>query len=179
MDSVQFGYNGYVRHALIISTRTNDPSHVEGKPKPIVHRAGGMLLQSAKELIICGDFVPEDIFFYYTTTGWYEFRLCTAKEPKKRIYTFHRMMWNFLIGGLSIGLTLVLYDGSPLKDSSYLWKLTDSIGITVFGVRWACFIITSCSLRFQPHWETVPSTWSNLRSVIFWNVKADVRIFSP
>ncbi|KAF8329778.1 uncharacterized protein EI90DRAFT_3061952 [Cantharellus anzutake] len=88
-------------------------SGTTGKPKPIVHRAGGMLLQSAKELIICGDFVPEDVYFYYTTTGW--------------------MMWNFLVGGLSIGLTLVLYDGSPLRDPSFLWQLTDKIGITVFG----------------------------------------------
>lgn len=33
-----------------------------GKPKPIVHRAGGMLLQAAKEFVICGDFVADDIF---------------------------------------------------------------------------------------------------------------------
>lgn len=43
------------------------------------------------------------------------------------------MMWNFLIGGLSVGSTLVLYDGSPLRDPSYLWKLVDDIGITIFG----------------------------------------------
>jgi acetoacetyl-CoA synthetase len=40
-----------------------------GKPKPIVHRAGGMLLQLAKELEICGDFTEDDVFLYYTTTG--------------------------------------------------------------------------------------------------------------
>jgi acetoacetyl-CoA synthetase len=43
------------------------------------------------------------------------------------------MMWNFLISGLSVGSTLVLYDGSPLRDPSYLWKLVDDIGITIFG----------------------------------------------
>jgi hypothetical protein len=36
--------------------------------RPIVHRAGGMLLQSKKELMICADLRPEDVFFYYTTT---------------------------------------------------------------------------------------------------------------
>ena len=36
--------------------------------RPIVHRAGGMLLQAKKELMICGDFSAEDVFFYYTTT---------------------------------------------------------------------------------------------------------------
>lgn len=38
------------------------------KPKPIVHRAGGMLLQSKKEFAICADIKEDDVFFYYTTT---------------------------------------------------------------------------------------------------------------
>jgi hypothetical protein len=42
-------------------------------------------------------------------------------------------MWNFLISGLTLGCTLVLYDGSPLKEPSFLWNLVDRIGITVFG----------------------------------------------
>ncbi|RDB22609.1 Acetoacetyl-CoA synthetase [Hypsizygus marmoreus] len=88
-------------------------SGTTGRPKPIVHRAGGMLLQAKKEFIICGDLRPDDVFFYYTTTGW--------------------MMWNFLVSGLSLGATLVLYDGSPLRDPSYLWKLVDDLGITIFG----------------------------------------------
>ncbi|KAG5724342.1 Acetoacetyl-CoA synthetase [Termitomyces sp. T112] len=88
-------------------------SGTTGKPKPIVHRAGGMLLQAKKEFAICGDLKSEDVFFYYTTTGW--------------------MMWNFLVSGLSLGSTLVLYDGSPLKDPAYLWSLVDNLGITIFG----------------------------------------------
>ncbi len=43
------------------------------------------------------------------------------------------MMWNFLISGLSLGCTLVLYDGSPLRDPAYLWRLVDDLGITIFG----------------------------------------------
>lgn len=88
-------------------------SGTTGRPKPIVHRAGGMLLQSKKEFVICADLRPEDVFFYYTTTGW--------------------MMWNFLVSGLSLGCTLVLYDGSPLRDPAYLWRLVDSLRITIFG----------------------------------------------
>jgi len=42
-------------------------------------------------------------------------------------------MWNFLISGLCIGCTLILYDGSPLKDPSYLWNLVDDLHITIFG----------------------------------------------
>jgi acetoacetyl-CoA synthetase len=42
-------------------------------------------------------------------------------------------MWNFLVSSLTIGCTLVLYDGSPLWDVSLLWKLVDELGITIFG----------------------------------------------
>ena len=43
------------------------------------------------------------------------------------------MMWNFLVSSLTVGCTLVLYDGSPLRDVSLLWKLVDKLGITIFG----------------------------------------------
>ncbi|KAI0677532.1 acetoacyl-CoA synthetase [Trametes maxima] len=88
-------------------------SGTTGASVPIVHRAGGMLIQAKKEFEICADLQPEDVFFYYTTTGW--------------------MMWNFLVSGLTVGCTLVLYDGSPLHDPAYLWRLVDDLGITIFG----------------------------------------------
>jgi len=43
------------------------------------------------------------------------------------------MMWNFLVAGLASGSTLVLYDGSPLRDPSLMWNLVDELGITIFG----------------------------------------------
>lgn len=43
------------------------------------------------------------------------------------------MMWNFLVAGLSLECTLILYDGSPLRDVSLLWKLVDDLKITIFG----------------------------------------------
>ncbi|KAK0453664.1 acetoacetyl-CoA synthetase [Armillaria borealis] len=112
----------------------NDPlwilfsSGTTGRPKPIVHRAGGMLLQAKKELVICGGLQPDDVFFYYTTTGW--------------------MMWNFLVGGLSLGCTLVLYDGSPLRDPSLLWRLVDDLGITIFGT--SAKYIDQLSRKYKP-----------------------------
>ncbi|KAJ7638822.1 acetoacetyl-CoA synthetase [Roridomyces roridus] len=84
-----------------------------GEPTAIVHRAGGMLLQAKKELAICGHLQPTDVFFYYTMPGW--------------------MMYNFLLAGLSVGCTLVLYDGSPLRDPAFLWALTDELKISIFG----------------------------------------------
>jgi hypothetical protein len=52
-------------HLLITKSLTN--------PRPIVHRAGGMLIQALKEHLICADIKPNDVFFYYTTTGWMMF----------------------------------------------------------------------------------------------------------
>ena len=44
------------------------------------------------------------------------------------------MMWNWLVSALSLGTTLVLYDGSPLHPHpSVMWDLVDECGITVFG----------------------------------------------
>jgi len=83
-------------------------SGTTGKPKCITHRAGGLLLQFKKEHMLHGGLTPDDVFFYYTTTGW--------------------MMWNWLVGGLSVGCTVVLYDGSPfIPGPSILWELADAL----------------------------------------------------
>lgn len=89
-------------------------SGTTGLPKCIVHSGAGLLLQLKKEHIIHGDMNPEDVLFYYTTTGW--------------------MMWNWLVAGLSVGATIVLWDGSPFKPSPLcLWELTDELKVTHFG----------------------------------------------
>ncbi|MEX2320667.1 MAG: acetoacetate--CoA ligase, partial [Saccharospirillum sp.] len=89
-------------------------SGTTGKPKCIVHGAGGTLLQHAKELRLHGDISQESVFFYFTTTGW--------------------MMWNWLASGLMTGATLVLFDGNPMYPrSDVLWQLADKLGITHFG----------------------------------------------
>ena len=58
------------------------------------------------------------------------------------------MMWNYLVHGLSLGCTLVLYDGSPLRDPAYLWRLVDELGITIFGTS-AKYIdqLAVCAIR--------------------------------
>ncbi|KAJ3195388.1 hypothetical protein HK101_000355 [Irineochytrium annulatum] len=89
-------------------------SGTTGKPKCIVHSAGGALLQHKKEHMIHGGLVRDDVLFYYTTTSW--------------------MMWQWLVSGLSVGLTLVLYNGSPFKPkASHIFDLVDELGITCLG----------------------------------------------
>ena len=90
-------------------------SGTTGKPKCIVHGAGGTLLQHLKEHRLHVDLRPEDVFFYFTTCGW--------------------MMWNWLVSGLATGATVLLYDGSPLaRDGDALPDAIDSERISVFGV---------------------------------------------
>ncbi|HVR21164.1 MAG TPA: acetoacetate--CoA ligase, partial [Polyangiaceae bacterium] len=89
-------------------------SGTTGLPKPIVHGHGGILLEHLKVLALHSDLGPRDRFFWYSTTGW--------------------MMWNYLVGGLLVGATIVLYDGSPAYPSlGALWKLAESEKLTYFG----------------------------------------------
>ena len=89
-------------------------SGTTGKPKCIVHRAGGVLLKHLTEHRLHCDVGPGDRVFYFTTAGW--------------------MMWNWLASGLASGATLVLYDGSPFHpDGNRLFALADATGITLFG----------------------------------------------
>ncbi|MEP6658721.1 MAG: acetoacetate--CoA ligase [Acidimicrobiales bacterium] len=89
-------------------------SGTTGKPKCIVHRAGGVLLKHLEEHQLQCDVGPDDRFLYFTTPGW--------------------MMWNWLASVLASQATVVLFDGSPFHPGpDALWDLTDAEGVTLFG----------------------------------------------
>jgi acetoacetyl-CoA synthetase len=89
-------------------------SGTTGLPKGIVHGHGGIVVEHLKMLALHSDLGPGDRFFWFTTTGW--------------------MMWNFLISGLLVGSTIVLYDGSPAHpDLDTLWQLAEEHRVTYFG----------------------------------------------
>ena len=90
-------------------------SGTTGKPKCIVHGAGGTLIQHVKEHVLHCDVQRDDVLFFFTTCGW--------------------MMWNWLVSGLASGCTLILYEGSPFHPSpTVLIDLIDQESITLFGV---------------------------------------------
>ena len=98
-------------------------SGTTGLPKAIVQGHGGIVLEHLKSVGLSLDLKPGDIFFWYTTTGW--------------------MMWNLLVGGLLVGTTILLYDGSPAYPTlNMLWKLAQESGMTFFGT--SAGYITSC-----------------------------------
>ena len=77
-------------------------SGTTGLPKGIVQSHGGIVVEHLKALAFQHDLGPGDRFLWFTTTGW--------------------MMWNYLVGGLLVGATVVLYDGSPgHPDMGALW----------------------------------------------------------
>ena len=72
------------------------------------------------------------------------------------------MMWNYLVSGLLMGSTIVLYDGSPgFPDLDALWKLAESSGMTFLGTSAA--YINSCMKAGLRPGET--HTLSKLRGV--------------
>ena len=89
-------------------------SGTTGKPKCIVHGAGGTLLQHIKELGLHTDIRSTDNMCFYTTCGW--------------------MMWNWMVSTLALGATLTLYEGSPVYPGpNRLFQLIQQEHISVFG----------------------------------------------
>ena len=89
-------------------------SGTTGKPKCIVHGAGGSLLQIIKTFKLHFDVRPGDRFFYYCTTNW--------------------VVWNLLFAGLCTEASVMLYDGSPFaRDGRILFDYAEKERITHFG----------------------------------------------
>ncbi|WP_054816084.1 acetoacetate--CoA ligase [Nocardia arizonensis] len=89
-------------------------SGTTGLPKGIVHGHGGVLLEHLKAIALQSDIGPDDTFFWYTSPSW--------------------MMWNFQVGGLLVGATIVCYDGSPTYPTpDALWHIAARVRATVLG----------------------------------------------
>jgi len=117
-------------------------SGTTGLPKAIVHGHGGIALELLKSLALHLDLGPADRFFWFTTTGW--------------------MMWNFLVGGLLLGATVVLYDGSPgHPDMGALWRLAEATGMSYFGTS-AAYVLACMKAGVEPAREVELSA---LRSI--------------
>ena len=87
-------------------------SGTTGKPKCIMHGAGGSLLEHLKEHRLHTDLRPGDSMYFHTSCAW--------------------MMWNWQLSALASGVEIVTYDG-PLSTIDKLWSLVAQERVTVFG----------------------------------------------
>ena len=89
-------------------------SGTTGLPKCMVQSSSGILINHMKELLLHTDLKRDDVIFYFTTCGW--------------------MMWNWLTSALSVGASVVLFDGNPFyPDPGVLWQMAEDEKISVFG----------------------------------------------
>lgn len=144
-------------------------SGTTGKPKCIVHGAGGTLLEHLKELMLHTDLRAGSRFFYHTTCGW--------------------MMWNWLVSGLAAGCTIMLYDGFPFwPDDKALFDYAEAERIEFFGTS-AKYIAAAEKAGVKPAkthdlsaLRAILSTGSPLAPesfrYVYRDVKADVHLAS-
>jgi acetoacetyl-CoA synthetase len=144
-------------------------SGTTGKPKCITHGAGRILLKHLTEHGLHSNVGVGDRVTWFTTTGW--------------------MMWNWIVSALSVGATVVLYDGNPAFPTvGRLFNLVDDEALTLLGVS-AKFIDSVAKASYHPakHHDlgslrTLGSTGSPLSpegfGFVYEQIKSDVHVAS-
>ena len=112
-------------------------SGTTGRPKCIVHGAGGTLLEHQKEHRLHVDLGPGDRLYFHTTPAW--------------------MMWNWQVSALACETTLVLYEGAATYPQvGSLWDLAARERITVFGTS-PSFLQACKDSGVDPHAVALPA----------------------
>ena len=144
-------------------------SGTTGKPKCITHSGAGVMLKAGAEQLYQFDMKPGEKVFFFTTCGW--------------------MMWNWLFMCLIRGVTIVLFDGSPVfPRANRLFDIAQDEKLNFLGVS-AKFIdgikkvgLEPAKTHELPNLRMIASTGSVLVpegfDYIYENVKKDVHLAS-
>ncbi|HBA36157.1 MAG TPA: AMP-dependent synthetase [Gammaproteobacteria bacterium] len=91
-------------------------SGTTGKPKGAVWTHAGFVTRMATDMGLCGDFKPEDRFFFMSDMGWMVGAMC-AVTPS-------------IHGG-----SLLVVEGAPdYPETDRLWRVIDQYGVSFLGV---------------------------------------------
>ena len=108
-ESLQFVRVPYSHPLYILYT-----SGTTGQPKCLVH-SHSVIIQHKKVSLLHNSLRPDDVVFQYSSTSW--------------------VLWNIMVGHLSVGPALVLYDGSPLWPTPQaLLKVLEIHRVSYWGV---------------------------------------------
>ncbi|SMD31387.1 acetoacetate--CoA ligase [Picrophilus oshimae] len=146
-----------IRSSKNVNSNTffNDPlwilysSGTTGIPKAMVQSQGGIILEHIKSLGLHLNISKNSRFMWLTNTSW--------------------MMWNFMVSGLLLGSTLVIYDGNPYyPGNDDFWKAINKNKVTHFGAGAPYFSgLMKSGYDFKFYGDYIGSTGSPMPPEVF------------
>lgn len=138
-------------------------SGTTGKPKCIVHSAGGVLLQHLKELALHSNISEDKTVHFFSTCAW--------------------MMWNWVSSSLALGARLAIYEGAPSFEPYLCFLKNEEVSVWGTSPKYLRSLEQSNTvIPPLPALETILSTGAPLLpeqyDYVYDSIKSDVQLSS-